>query len=43
MITYRNQLKNKIDSLQKIIDDVNELNIGRITIGGGGGNCRYDM
>lgn len=35
MITYRNQLKNKIDSLQKLIDDVNELNIGGITIGGG--------
>ena len=34
MITYRNQLKNKIDSLQKLIDDVNELNIGGITIGG---------
>ena len=40
MITYRNQLKNKIDSLQKLIDDVNELNRG-ITIGEG--NCRYDM
>ena len=41
MITYRNQLKNKIDSLQKLIDDVNKLNRG-ITIGAGG-NCRYDM
>lgn len=34
MITYRNQLKNKIDSLQKLIDDVKELNIGGIKIGG---------
>lgn len=41
MITYRNQLKNKIDSLQKLIDNVNKLNIGGIQIGGG--NCRYDM
>ena len=36
MITYRNQLKNKIDTLQKLINDVKELNIGGITIGGGG-------
>lgn len=41
MITYRSQLKNKIDSLQKLIDDLSELNIGGIKMGGG--NCKYDM
>ena len=38
MITYRNQLKNSINSLQKLIDDISELNIGGVKIGGGG-NC----
>lgn len=37
MITHRNQLKNSIDSLQKLIDEISELNIGNVTIGGG--NC----
>ena len=36
MITYRNKLKNSIDSLQKLIDEINELKIGDIKIGGGG-------
>lgn len=35
MITYRNQLKNSINSLQKLIDDISELNIGGVKIGGG--------
>ena len=38
MITYRNKLKNSIDSLQKLIDEISELKIGDIKIGGGG-NC----
>ena len=42
MITYRNQLKNKIDSLQKLINEINELGLEGLTIKGGG-NCRYDM
>ena len=41
MITYRNQLKNKIDSLQKLINEINESGLEGLTIGGG--NCRYDM
>ena len=35
MITYQNQLKNSINSLQKLIDEINELNIGGIKMGGG--------
>ena len=37
MITYRDKLKNSIDSLQKLIDDISDLNIGGIKMGGG--NC----
>ena len=41
MITYKNSLQNKVKNLQKLIDELSELNIGGIKIGGG--NCRYDM
>ena len=34
MITYRDKLKNSIDSLQKLIDDISDLNIGGIKMGG---------
>ena len=42
MITYRNQLKNKIDSLQKLINEINESGLEGLTIRVWG-NCRYDM
>ena len=32
MITYRNQLKNKIDSLQKLINEINESGLEGINI-----------
>ena len=35
MITYRNQLKNKIDSLQKLINEINESGLEGLTIRGG--------
>ena len=35
MITYRNQLKNKIDSLQKLINDINESGLEGFTIRSG--------
>lgn len=35
MITYRNQLKNKIDSLQKLINEINESGLEGLTIRSG--------
>ena len=35
MITYRNQLKNKIDSLQKLINEINESGLEGFTIRSG--------
>ena len=35
MITYRNQLKNKIDSLQKLINEINESGLEGFTIRNG--------
>lgn len=35
MITYKDSLQNKVKNLQKLIDELSELNIGGIKIGGG--------
>lgn len=35
MITYKESLQTKINNLQKLIDDVSELKIGGIKMGGG--------
>lgn len=40
MINHKELLKTKINNLQKLIDEVSDLNIGGIKMGGG--NCRYD-
>ena len=35
MITYKESLQTKINNLQKLIDEVSELKIGGIKMGGG--------